>query len=126
MMRKISVLVVLFLMVGTSPAWSVCGPVDTWVDEQAGSDVYYVKAGGMILRGIHRVIESPVEIGYHTYKGATDELGYGEGILKGLGAGVLWMLDGVVRGAWDIMTFAFPDYNGEPGEHDLGAEIRGG
>lgn len=125
-MKKTAVLLALFLVLGAAPGWSVCAVVDNWIDDQANSDIYYVKAGGMLLRGVHRIIESPVEIGYHTYKGATDELGYGEGVLKGLGTGVLWMLDSVVRGAWDIITFAFPDYHGEPGDHDLDDELYGG
>ncbi len=117
-MKKIGLLLALFLIVGAVPGWSICGVVDEWVSEQAGSDVYYVKAGGMLLRGLHRIIESPVEVACHTYKGATEELGYGEGVLKGLGTGVLWMTDSILRGAWDIVTFAFPGYHGEPGTHE--------
>lgn len=125
MKKKVAWLVALFLVIGLTPGWSICGPVDNWVDDQANSEVYYIKAGGMLLRGIHRIVESPVEIGYHTYKSTKDELGYGEGVLKGLGTGLLWTLDGAIRGAWDIVTFAFPDYHGEVGTHDLSAEIGG-
>lgn len=125
MMKRIGVLLALLLAIGATPGWSVCGPVDQWIDDTVASDVYYVKAGGMFLRGLHRIIESPIEIGYHTYDGAKNNLGYGEGVLKGLGTGVLWMADGVLRGAWDIITALFPDYHGEPGTHDLGAELHG-
>lgn len=128
-MKKIGILVALLLLASTGTGWAICGPVDRWIDETAASEVYYVKAGGMLLRGLHRVIESPVELACHTYKGATEELGYGEGILKGLGKGTLWMVDDILRGAWDIVTFAFPDYHGEPGEHEQecwGAGATGG
>jgi len=118
MIKKIGLFAVLFLVVGMSSAWAICGPVDSWIDDQAASEVYYVKAGGMLLRGVHRIIESPVELACHTYKGVTEELGYGEGVLKGLGKGTLWMVDDILRGAWDIITALFPDYHGEPGEHE--------
>jgi hypothetical protein len=116
-MKKIAVFVALFLILGSVPGWSICGPVDTWIDEQAASENYAAKAGGMLLRGMHRIIESPVELACHTYNGATDELEYGVGILKGLGYGTLWMIDSILRGGWDILTFAFPDYHGEAGTH---------
>lgn len=128
-MRKIGMLLAVFLVIGASPGWSICGPVDSWIDEQAASENYGIKAGGMLLRGFHRIIESPVELACHTYKGATEELEYGVGILKGLGYGTLWMVDSMLRGAWDIITFAFPDYHGEPGEHKQecwGADAGGG
>lgn len=124
-MKKIAIGVALLLVVGATPGWSICAKVDNWLDETANSNVYYAKAGGMFLRGIHRIIESPVEIGYHTYDESKNHLEYGAGVFKGLGTGVLWMADGVLRGAWDIITALFPDYHGEPGTHDLGAEIRG-
>ena len=124
-MKKIGILVALFLIIGAIPGWCICGPVDKWIGETAASEVYYVKAGGMLLRGLHRIIESPVEVGYHTYDGAKNNLGYGEGVLKGLGTGVLWMGDSIIRGAWDVITALIPDYHGEPGEHDLGKEIHG-
>jgi len=126
MMKRIGVLVALFLVVGAIPAWCICGAVDSWIDDQADSENYAVKAGGMLLRGLHRIIESPVEIGYHTYDGAKNNLEYGVGVLKGLGTGVLWTADGALRGAWDIITALFPDYHGEPGTHDLAAELHGG
>ena len=117
-MKKIALFLALLIVVGAQPGWSICGPVDSWIDEQSASDVYYVKAGGMLLRGLHRIIESPVELACSTYKGSTQELGYGEGVLKVLGGGFLWMLDDIIRGAWDIVTFAFPGYHGEPGNHE--------
>lgn len=127
-MKKIGVIVALFLAVAAVPGWTMC-PADQWLEDTANSGSYPVKAGGMILRGVHRIIESPVEIACHTYKGATEELEYGLGIFKGLGMGLLWTLDSAVRGAWDIVTFAFPDYHGEPGKHEQecwGAHAGGG
>lgn len=113
-MKKISIFLALLMVLGTGSAWAVI----EWVDEQAQSDVYHVKAGGMFLRGLNRIVESPVELACHTYKGATEELGYGEGILKGLGLGAVWMVDDILRGAWDVVTALFPDYHGEPGTHE--------
>ena len=117
-MKKMGILVVLFLMVAATAGWSAtCGAMDDWLNTQANSSSYPVKAGGMILRGLDNIIESPVELACHSYKGATENLQYGVGILKGLGTGTLWMVDSMLRGAWDIVTFAFPDYHGEPGAH---------
>ena len=117
-MKKIGCLVALFLLIGTSSGWSATiSSWDTWLNDQANSDNYGIKTYGMFLRGLDRIVESPVELACHTYKGATEELGYGEGILKGLGMGTLWMVDNILRGGWDVITFAFPSYHGEPGEH---------
>ena len=114
-MKKMGMLVALFLIIGATSAWAVCAPQ---VEDWAKSENYWAKSGGMLLRGIERIVESPVQIACETYKGSTGEnLKYGGGIVKGLGLGVAWMLDDIVRGAWDIITFAFPDYHGEPGEH---------
>ena len=115
-MKKVGLLVVLFLVVGMSSAWAL-DAVGSWADETANSEVYYTKAGGMLVRGLYRIVTSPAELACHTYKGCTEEIGYGEGILKGLGEGTLWMVDGILRGAWDIITFALPDYHGEPVKH---------
>ena len=124
-MLKIVAIAALFFMAGAAPGWCACA-VEDWVNKQANSDVYYVKVGGMFLRGLHRIIEFPVEIGYHTYDGTKNHLGYGEGILKGLGTGLLWGVDDILRGAWDIVTALFPDYHGEPGTHSLSDELSGG
>lgn len=115
-MKKIGALLTLFMIMGVASSWAC--PVYNWANEKASSNVYYVKAGGMLARGFVRIVESPVEIACSTYKGAhKDELKYGAGIIKGFGMGTLWMVDDVLRGGWDIITFAFPDYHGEPGEH---------
>ena len=123
-MKKIALFLALFLVFGVSQGWAVCG-VDDWVNGKANSENYWVKTGGMFLRGLHRIVESPIELGYYTYKGTKDELGYGEGVLKGLGRGVGWMADDIVRGAWDVITAVFPDYHGEPGIHNLGDILHG-
>ena len=118
-MKKIGCLVALFLLIGASSGWSsLSSSMGDWLEDQAKSDNYGIKAYGMILRGLDRIVESPVEIACHTYKGATGEnLQYGVGVLKGLGMGTLWMVDDILRGAWDVITFAFPDYHGEPGSN---------
>ena len=122
---KIGAIAALFFLVGAAPGWSFCTG-ETWLNGKSNSEVYPVKVGGMFLRGLHRIIEFPVEIGYHTYDGSKNHLGYGEGILKGLGTGLLWGVDGVLRGVWDIVTALFPDYHGEPGTHSLDSELHGG
>ena len=116
MMKKVGLFVVLFLVMGMSSAWAGC-MLASWAEEKANSEVYYVKAGGMLVRGLDRIVGSPVELACHTYKGVTEDIGYGEGILKGLGLGTLWMVDDILRGAWDIITFAIPDYHGEADPH---------
>ena len=120
-MKKIGGLVVLFLLIASNTGWCT----GDWVSEQAASDVYYVKAGGMFLRGLQKIVTAPAELGYHTYTESKNNFQYGAGILKGLGTGALWTADGVLRGAWDIVTALFPDYHGEPGTHDISAELRG-
>lgn len=119
MMKKIAMLTLVLMMASAIPAWAICGPVDHWIDEQAASKTYPVKVGGMILRGLHRIIESPLELVYHTYDGSVNHLENGVGILKGLGSGFAWTLDSIVRGGWDVLTALFPDYYGETGTHEL-------
>ncbi len=122
MMKKTALFAALLLVVGSIPSWATC-PTDKWVDEKANSSSYPVKVGGMILRGLHRIVESPGELVYHTYQGIkTPE--HGVGVLKGLGMGTAWMADGIVRGGWDILSALIPDYHGEPGTHhcEFGAE----
>ncbi len=109
----------MFLLVGAAPGWCGACPLQTWANEKAASDVYYVKAGGMFVRGLHKFIEAPVEIGYYTYDESKNNFKYGAGIIKGLGKGTLWALDDVLRGTWDIVTALFPDYHGEPGTHSI-------
>ena len=125
MMKRIGFLAALFLIIGANTGWSICGAVDNWIDEKATSENYWVKSGGMFLRGLHRLVESPVEVGYHTYDESKNNFQYGAGVIKGLGTGFLWMADGAIRSGWDIITALFPDYHGEPGEHDLSAELKG-
>lgn len=113
-MKKIGILAALFLTLGAGSGWAVCTSVNNW----ATSENYWVKSGGMLLRGVERIVESPVQIACETYKGSQSEnLKYGGGVVKGLGMGFAWMLDDIVRGAWDVITFAFPDYHGEAGAH---------
>ena len=126
MKKKIGVLVALFLIIGVSPGWSLCcGSFGTWVNDQASSKSYPVKVGGMFLRGVTRIATSPGELFYHIYDGSVHHTENGVGVLKGIGSGLLWTVDSALRGGWDIVTALFPDYNGEPGTHDLGAEIGG-
>ena len=123
---KIGALAALFFLVGTAPGWCLVSGEDDWLNKQANSQEYWIKAGGMLLRGLDRIVESPIEIGYHTYDGAKNHLGHGEGVIKGLGTGLLWTVDGLLRGTWDVVTALFPDYHGEPGAHNLTAELHGG
>jgi len=118
MTKRIAVLVAVFLVVGSVPGWSLCGAIDDWVTKQASSDNYPVKFVGLLLSGVHRVVESPYELLYHTYDGTVNNFENGLGFFKGLGEGAFRMTENVARGAWDIVSAPIPGYNGEPGGHD--------
>lgn len=115
--RKVAAFAALFLMIGGATGWSLCGAVDDWVNKQATSTQYPVKAGGMLLRGIHNIVESPVEIFYHPYDELKSRPEKGVGFFKGLGLGVWGTVDKIGYGSWDLLTALVPDYNGETSAH---------
>lgn len=121
---KIGAFLALFFLAGAAPGWCGCA-VQDWIDRQASSEIYYQKAGGMFLRGLHKILDAPVEIGYYTYDETKNNFKYGAGIIKGLGKGALWAVDDVLRGTWDVVTALFPDYHGEPGTHNIWNIIKG-
>lgn len=115
-MKKIALWVALFMLIAAAPGWCMCA-VHTWVDEKANSESYPVKAGGMLLRGLVTIVTSPAELACHLYKEPKDNFEYGAGIARGFGKGLLYTFDNIIRGGWDILSFAFPDYHGEPVTH---------
>ncbi len=115
-MKKVALLMALLLVVGALPGWSVC-MFDNWIDKQATSTNYGTKAGGMLLRGIHGIVESPVELFYHPYDELKNRPENGIGFFKGLGLGAWGMVDKIGHGAWDILTALVPNYNGETSTH---------
>jgi hypothetical protein len=100
------------------PAWAVCGPIDDWIEEKAASDSYPVKAGGMLASGVHRIVESPYELLYHTYDGTVNNFENGLGFFKGLGTGVWQLVENVGRGAIDIVGALVPGFHAPAGGHD--------
>jgi len=116
--KKIALFVALLLVVGSTPGWSLCGNLDQWIDEKAASEQYGTKLGGMLLQGIHRVIESPYEIFYHLYDGAKNEKPAATGWLKGLFTGIARAAENVMLGAVEIVSAAVPGQHGLTREHD--------
>jgi len=98
------------------PGWCGC-VVHDWANEKANSDSYPVKVGGMMLRGVHGILMAPGELVCHLYHDPKENFQAGAGIARGLGNGLIWTMDGAVRGAWDILSSPFPDYHGEPTTH---------
>lgn len=118
MTKKVAVFLVLLLVVGVTPGWSICGPIKDWVDEKAASDNYGAKSLGMLLRGIHGVVEVPLEITHHLIDGTLNEKPYVIGTLKGLGTGAAHAVETAMIGAWDVITALCPRYKGLPREHE--------
>ena len=117
MRSKIAAMLVILLFVAAVPAgWSMCQncPMKDWLNTKADSTSYGEKAGGMLLRGVYRVVTSPAELIFHTYDGVANHTQYGLGLLTGLGTGAVYTVDSIVRGAWDIVTSPIPDFHGAP------------
>ncbi len=117
-MRKIAILVAVFLVIGSIPGWSVCGPVDDWITKQADSTNYPVKFVGLLLSGVHRAVEAPFEVLYHSYDGTRNRFENGLGFFTGLGEGMFRGIESIGRGAVDVLSAPVPGYNGMKGGHD--------
>ncbi len=111
-MKRTIVLVILMALVFSAPAFA------DKILENAQSSDYVTKMPAQLLRGVGNVVVSPVEVLSHGYKGTVEGRPI-VGTLEGLGEGVIWGLDRAGRGAWDILTFWAPNYNGAPPTHEL-------
>ena len=118
-MKKLALLVAI-LMLAASPAFAICGTVDSWISEQAHSDSYLQKAGGMVLEGVHQVVEAPI----HLLKGAGEGLsnppvsklcpkkevpGYVMGLVGGTFNGTYAALENVVAAAGNVVYALIPN-----------------
>ena len=111
-MKRTTILVLLMAFALSAPAFA-----DKIMDN-ANSKNYVTKAPAQLLRGVVNVGLCPAEVFVHGYKGTMEGRPI-VGTLKGLGEGVIWMLDRGGRGIWDVATFWAPNYNGAPPTHEL-------
>lgn len=119
MLRKIAIVVFALLFAGASQSFAVCEKVTGWLDDKAASDNYPIKLGGMMLRGVDRVVSSPVRLIGGTVDGVkniTDH--YGLGLFEGIGTGTFQMLDTAGRGILDVYGSPIPDYHGMDLKYD--------
>lgn len=119
MLRKIAIMTVVLLFAGASQSFAICEKVTGWLNEKAASENYPVKLGGMMLRGVDRIVSSPVEFIDGTVDGIrniTDH--YGLGLFEGIGTGTLRMLDTAGRGIVDVYGSPIPDYHGMDLKYD--------
>ncbi|HNV85831.1 MAG TPA: hypothetical protein PKL97_02550 [Candidatus Omnitrophota bacterium] len=97
--------------------WTRLDPMNQRLNEKANAQDYAEKAGGMALRGIAGILQSPVELAYHGYTETFENPMCGLGFYKGIFIGLFWTGDKITRGAWDVLTAPVPDYHGAPGSH---------
>lgn len=115
-MKKAMVLAAVMLLALATSGWAVCGPIDDWIEEKAASDTYAVKVGGMLLQGVHLIVESPYELGYHIYDEVKSDPALG--LFKGLGVGGGRMLGNIGVGALNLVTAVVPGLHGPEWPHD--------
>ena len=112
-MKRTLVLLIVLTILFSAPVFA--GTMSS-IDESANSKDYVVKAPAMVVRGLSNIIMSPVEILGHSYKGTVEGKPL-VGTLEGFGSGVMWGMDRLGRGAWDVVTALAPNYNGAPPTH---------
>ena len=108
-MRRIALVAVVSLMLGSQPAWAA----RTRIHEAADSQRYGTKAGGMLGRGVLNVATSFVDFIVNIVnetKAGPPLVGTLTGIAKGTGCTVLRLGSGAV----DLVTFWVPGFNGFP------------
>ncbi|MCM8775092.1 MAG: hypothetical protein NC930_01865 [Candidatus Omnitrophica bacterium] len=110
-MKKIMVLALIAMVICSIPAFA------NKIQDDAKSTDYVVKAPAMALRGLGNIVIAPAEIFTHGYQGTMEGRPI-VGTLQGLGDGIIWCLDSVARGAWDVVTALAPKYNGAPPTHE--------
>ena len=113
-MKRTLVLALVMAVVFTVPAFA-----NQQIMDNAKSTEYVVKAPAMLLRGLINAATSPVEIIGHGYKGTVDGRPL-VGTIQGVAEGLYWGMDRAGRGAWDVLTFWAPRYNGAPPTHECG------
>ena len=121
MKTKIAVITGLLVMAASVQGWSMC-PLGNWANTKAESASYGEKAGGMLVRGLAGIVESPAELLIHSYQESKDHFDKGLGVARGLGMGVFRMVEHIAIGAVDIVSAPVPGYHGIKSEdqHDWG------
>ena len=98
--------------------WARLDPMNQWLNEKANAQDYPGKTGGMLLRGLAGILQSPVELAYHGYDETFENPMCGLGFFKGIFVGLYRASEKIIRGAWDVVTSPIPDYHGAPGTHN--------
>ena len=110
-MKKIAISLLLLTFAFTPCLWAK-GDVDTlW--ENARSDVYGTKVGGMLGRGLLNAATCFVDVIVHTVEGSKQGPAI-VGSLTGLGSGIACTALRATSGALDLATFWVPGFNGFP------------
>ncbi|MBI3999070.1 MAG: hypothetical protein HY351_00495 [Candidatus Omnitrophica bacterium] len=119
-MKKIAFLLALLMVIGTIPVWALCG-MDGWLDEKSNSDYYPTKAGGLVLNGVHHIVEVPADLLYQPYNDIVSEKKYATGLFTGLGKGILYGVEDAFVGVVDLVSALVPGSHGIKGGyvHDL-------
>ena len=120
-MKKIAVVLVLFLIVGSVPAWSTCA-LKNWASEKAQSDSYPTKAAGLLVKGVHEVVEAPFILLWHPYNDVVKEKQYATGLFTGLGKGLYHGVESVGVGAVNIISAPIPGLKGIESDHEKTGE----
>lgn len=117
-MKKIAMMLVVLLVMGSASAFAgVCPKTDEWIKGKVDSDSYLVKTGGMLLDGVNRIVAAPFDVLYHPVDDMFVEKHYGTGLFTGLGEGLFRGVEGVMVGAWNIISSPVPGYHGETTDH---------
>ncbi|HTL46560.1 MAG TPA: hypothetical protein VL688_00685 [Verrucomicrobiae bacterium] len=81
------------------------------------STQYVVKMGGMMLDGVNRIVAAPFDLLYHPVQDIFVDKHYGTGLFTGLGEGLYHGVEGILIGAWNIVSSPVPNYHGETTDH---------
>jgi len=109
-MKKVITLSFLIFALISTPLLFAGSDVQTLWDN-AQSDVYGTKAGGMLGRGVLNVVTCFVDVIVHTVEGSKQGPPV-VGSLTGLGSGIACTALRVTSGALDLATFWVPGFNG--------------
>jgi hypothetical protein len=117
-MKKIAMLMIVLMVVGSVSAFAgICPKTDKWIEGKVNSEEYVVKMGGMMLDGVNRIVAAPFDLLYHPYHDVFVEKHYGTGLFTGLGEGLFRGVEGIMVGAWNIVSSVVPGYHGETTDH---------
>jgi hypothetical protein len=117
-MKKIAMFVTVLMVLGSVSAWAgICPKTDSWIKSKVDSEQYVVKMGGMMLDGVNRIVAAPFDLLYHPVNDVFVDKHYGTGLFTGLGEGLFRGVEGIMVGAWNIISSPVPGYHGETTDH---------